>query len=914
MKRYLEAFGRWTVRFSGAILLATVILCGLAIFASLGLGVDTNMANMLPPSNLVARSYTNIVDEFSTSSVLVVVVQGPDRATVVQAAEEFASKLKTDKDTASLVSSVQLKLDRDFVLRWGLLLQDEEELLDTEQVLASTRLLPLMAATNDLMESKLADDSDEEVEGAKGEYSSFGIMARYGLFIKALNETVQNQDIETGAELLSDIWLLGEEYLVDPTDTILAMTVRPVFSLGDRASLSSLSSGAAKIGSTIAATMPGVTFSFTGDIENEAAEERAIGADMVYPSILAIVLICVLFAFSFSRWRSMVFALIALVAGIVLDLGFAALTIRNLNMITSSFGVLLVGLGIDFGIHIASRYDDEAVGGLAPEAAMGRVFSSVGAPILVGGVTTAIAFYSLLLSRTLAFRQFGLVAGTGMICALASSFIVLPALIAWFPGKGGYNSLVNKSNKNTLRSIRTSRPFLLIGKVSSYVQKHPHPVLIIAAILVILSAFFIPLNSFEYDLRRIGPQGTPAQEAENLVAESFGLSTWQNLVMVSSLEEVRHLHKQFEEVPLVRRVESIADYVPSNEEQTRRLAIIRRMSGADRLQDGRSWENSMTEALVHEIQRLEWNMVELGDLAAISLGEDSLPVRKRDAMIREVRGAEIGSPGAEVFQKLISSIMAMPPELASTLLGNLDREFALALEHKVRTLSSVTRAVRIDDVPLDVRTDLVSPEGEQFLVVIQGDTLLDDEDDIKRLAKGLSEIHPETTGTLSLGVELSREILVESRRAAVIVAILVCIVLLVGIRSVRLVVVAVTAFGAALMWTFGLHPLLGKFNIVNALSLPLIMGVGIDYCVHVISALSAENPQPEIQRTVKAITLSALTTIIGFGSLALVGSFEGIAALGRTLSTGIMFCYLAAILVVPALMHYRVHIKQEEAK
>ncbi|MFH2114859.1 MAG: hypothetical protein ABIJ86_10165, partial [Spirochaetota bacterium] len=288
MKRFLEDFGQWTVRNSGPILIVTVILCALAILAALGLGVDTNMANLLPPTNLVARSYTGIVDEFSTSSVLVVVVQGPDRGTVIGAAEEFARRLKTGSRTAGLVSSVQLKLDRDFALRWGLLLQDEDELLDTESLLGSTRLVPLLVATNDLIEEKLYDGSDDEVEGAKGEYASLGTMARFGLFAAGLDEALGTKDVQAATASLADIWLLGEEYFIDPAGTVLAMTVRPVFSLGDRTSLSALSSGAAALGSEIAGSMPGVSFSFTGDVENEAAEERAIGADMVYPSLLAI--------------------------------------------------------------------------------------------------------------------------------------------------------------------------------------------------------------------------------------------------------------------------------------------------------------------------------------------------------------------------------------------------------------------------------------------------------------------------------------------------------------------------------------------------------------------------------------------------------------------------------------------------
>jgi predicted RND superfamily exporter protein len=115
-------------------------------------------------------------------------------------------------------------------------------------------------------------------------------------------------------------------------------------------------------------------------------------------------------------------------------------------------------------------------------------------------------------------------------------------------------------------------------------------------------------------------------------------------------------------------------------------------------------------------------------------------------------------------------------------------------------------------------------------------------------------------------------------------------------------------FAAGIVWTFGLYPAVGQFNIVNALSIPLILGIGIDYAVHFLSAIrsgrAAAGPAVDLEsalaRTGKAVFLSALTTMIGFGSLAFAGRFKGIADLGATLLIGIGCCLVAAVLVLPA--------------
>lgn len=97
----------------------------------------------------------------------------------------------------------------------------------------------------------------------------------------------------------------------------------------------------------------------------------------------------------------------------------------------------------------------------------------------------------------------------------------------------------------------------------------------------------------------------------------------------------------------------------------------------------------------------------------------------------------------------------------------------------------------------------------------------------------------------------------------------------------------------------GLHPLLGwKTNLNNIAVIPLIIGMGIDYGIHVVHRHMVEKEIGAVfQYTGKAIVLSALTTMIGFGSLGLVGSFAGVASVGAILFLGISACFVAALLV-----------------
>lgn len=886
-----ERLGRGTIRHARAILFATAIILVLSAIAITRIGVDTDIAKMLPSDNPVAKSYTEITDEFETTSTLIALVEGPDRETLIRTAEALSSTFKTDGRTSALVRSVQYRFDRAFAERWGLLMQKSEDLADTERIFASTRLLPLLRTTNDIIEEKLADGDDEEVEGAEGEDDSYAMMSQFALFAEGLERAVSMEggDVRGQAEGLADAWLFGEEYLLDPEGKSLLMVIRPSFDIGDRAKLTALSNAATEFAKEVTAKDARLSVSYTGDVQNEADEERAIGSDTFYPSLIAFGLIVILFFFSFNRRRTILFALAALAAGIVIDLAFAALTVRNLNMVTSSFGALLVGLGIDFGIHIVSRFDEETHKGEPPEEAMGKIFAKAGVPIAIGGLTTALAFYSLMLTKTLAFRQFGLIAGTGVVITLATAFIVLPALLGAFPGK------------ERQKRRRQAFSFIVPTKVALFSRKHRVAIFSAVAMLTALSFFGIPRNGFDYDMRNIGPQDTQAKRTEDAVARRFGISTWQHLAQATSVEEARALAEAFKDAPFVRRVESVADYIPSPFEQEERLKILARLETKSDRAAGATWTEDDVTAFSDEVQRLEWNMIELGDLAAASLGERSLPVRKRNAMIREILGTETGQAGAEVFARLRDRIAKLDPSEAARRLTQIDDAFATALDRKFGALARPGRMVGISDLPESARLELINPDGDRFLVIIQGSAGLSGQENFVRFADGLAAVDPRATGTLSLGLALGREILNESRTAAIIVLALIFALVAVGYRSIKPTIVTFLAFAAAIAWMFGLYPLFGKFNIVNALALPLIIGMGIDYCVHVASALSEEGDTVvALRKTGKAVTLSALTTLIGFGSLALVGKFKGIADLGVTLSIGIFFCYLVAIVVIPA--------------
>ena len=126
-------------------------------------------------------------------------------------------------------------------------------------------------------------------------------------------------------------------------------------------------------------------------------------------------------------------------------LGFAGLVFQRLNVLTCIFSCVLIGLGIDFAIHIINRYFAQDKVNLPVPQRLQFTFKESGMGILIGGITTAVAFFGIGISDFRGFSELGIVTGIGILICLLGMFFLLPALLVYFSDgkklpKNGYNS------------------------------------------------------------------------------------------------------------------------------------------------------------------------------------------------------------------------------------------------------------------------------------------------------------------------------------------------------------------------------------------------------------------------------------------------------------------------------------------
>jgi len=92
-----------------------------------------------------------------------------------------------------------------------------------------------------------------------------------------------------------------------------------------------------------------------------------------------------------------------------------------------------------------------------------------------------------------------------------------------------------------------------------------------------------------------------------------------------------------------------------------------------------------------------------------------------------------------------------------------------------------------------------------------------------------------------------------------------------------------------------------SFNYVNLVAVPVVIGIGIDNGVHLVHRWQEEqNMERALAGVGRAVLMSSLTTMIGFGNIAFY-NMPGMASMGVVLFSGVATCLLATLLVLPAL-------------
>jgi uncharacterized protein len=902
----MGALARFVTKFSTIIPFVGIGLAVLCVFAALNIEQKTDLEDMLPQNNPKIEMYKELNELFSGGSMVMITIEGSDKARMIAGAEAFAREVRMNSTVMKNVRAITLKADRNYIKKWGLLLQDAEDLEKTGELFEKVNLLPFITTINNSFEETYTgDEAEEEINTRKQENEAVGTLNQMETFFTLLREYLEypgttEEDMQDQGKHLAETFLFGDEYGFNYNNTMLMFTISPNFNVIEIEKIVEMMKEIKAIRQKVQKNFPDLAIHYTGDIAIQGDEQEAMSFDMGAPALVALVIILFLFIFSFKQIRSVIFVIITLIFGIIFSFGFLGITLGEVNMLTAMMSVLLIGLGVDYGIQVISNFNTYRSDGYTPEEALKNTYLKAGMGITLAALTTAIGFFVLAATGSKAFAQFGVVMGIGIIMCLIAMMFILPSLLLLF----------GKTRDFTVSRLPKIN-FQFLARLGKLTFKYRWVTLIAGIIItagLFYSAYFY--NEYEYDLMKLEPQDMPSIVQYKRVMEKFDINPFASMYIADSIEEARELTEKLEKQKLVAEVSSISQIVPDKDELDERIDVIQELHNINNRYTSFFYFDAELEEFITQIDRLEDNIIEIGQLSVAGLGEDNKIVKKRNEMIREILGAEVGEPGREVFQALISLIRS-DPVLYGERLTMLDMAFAPAIDQLIDEMTSIKPPVTQEDIVADLpesyKNNFFDKSGEKNLIMIYPrQDIFSDYARMERFNNSLEKISPEITGTSQISTEWISEFSEATPKAALFIFAAVLIFLLLTFRSIKYTLFASVPLVVGMIWMLGFYPIFGlKLNMVNVIVIPLIIGMGIDFGIHIAHRYKTEGDIETTYRyTGKGVFLSALTTMIGFGSLGLVGSFPAISSLGSILFFGITACLMTTLLILPALLSF----------
>ncbi len=880
MRRSLLAwYARYVVRHPLWILSIAGVLTLASLAVSLQLEMRTSREDLSDSFHVAEAAFDRYVEEFGSANTLIVIVEPRDPETIPGAdeARAFVETLAGFLEARpEFFRDVFYRIDVDAMRRWGLYYVELETLRQAEKLAADALEVRGLDDANRLLARRiregLADGTTSPAASLEGVAAALRWQADFltdpETALDLLDESALPSSGVTGSSPISpDGYLVSGDrrrfyLLAQPSSNSSAVDfVRPLIAAA-RQSIAQAE-----------AAHPTLRAGLTGMPALIDEEMAAIRRDSVLTTIVAAFGVMLLSLWAFRRARLAPLVLLALGMGVIWCAGFITLTIGYLSLITSSFAVILIGLGIDYGVHLVSQYEIECAAKRSVQEALGNAIRITGPGLLTGAGTTALAFFTLTLMEFRGFAQLGLVAGAGVILCLLSMLTVLPALLA-LEGK-------RRSHSETPRA--STGPGL-----SRILLRFPRTVLVAGLALTLFLALAARNVRYNENLGDLLPAGAESLRLQDALRESSELSPDFGVILAANLDELRRLQEAQPDEETIGRRESILDYLP--EQAGQKQAILERLrpaleaalsSAVEPVPPGRRDEGlALLETALSRVEE-----------TAFAAGQVELVVEAGDALdaVRTSRRTLRSAPD-ELRQRWDHG----EDRLLQRLRGWREELVQMASEAPPEAL----------DLPEGILQRLVGRSGS-YLLYLYPEHNISDPAALAGFVQACRAVHAQVTGPAVLLYDHAGQISRGFRQALLLGAVLALAVLLIDFRRPGPALLAALPTGLGLVWMLGWMGLTGlEFNLANLIAAPLVLGIGLDNGVHMIHRFLREGREGMtvvLQHTGRAIVISSLTTMIGFGSLALA-SHRGMASLGAILFFGVGSCLATSTLLRPCLL------------
>lgn len=628
----------------------------------------------------------------------------------------------------------------------------------------------------------------------------------------------------------------------------------------------------------VAKLYPDVSLRLTGLPVMFKQENEALLDNFALVTLLGFVGILAVFIIGFERVGLPSLSGIPLVMGATWTFGVITVVNGGLTLFSLTFPVLLFGIGIDFAIHLMSGYSEQRREGLEPEEALNVAFDKIGAGLLTGALTTAMAFLVMMTSAFYGYKDMGFTAGVGVLTALLAMLTVLPAIMVMWDQR-------QQARGEMLPDV----PFPFLEPLGRILVRNRY--LVLAAFLVVSLTFgyFAAESRLDQNYLNIIPKDIPAARAQARILEVYGTSNEIVTFFADDLEQAERIRAAAEATPSIAEVMSPSALVPEHQadKEPAITAIGARLAELPPPQapSPHTYDADEVAQLRRHLASIKVSALQLSMLSATLYDDD---VRQAAGELRDV----------------INRVDARTSVASAGRLSYLDRLLAQEIHgtfERFQRMSGNT-SLTPEQLPQGLRTQLQGADG-RWLVVVRAAGDIWDREFRDPFMQDLGSISSDYVGAISAWHRGLVLLVAELPKVFGLTALVVFGLVWIDLRSLRATALAMVPLVLGLIWTVGTMAVLDlPFNMLSIIAIPLLVGIGIDNGVHIYHRVRKEHDIPlALARSGKPVLLTSMTTAIGFGSL-MLSVHPGIHDLGMVTAIGIASCLCVSLLLLPALV------------
>ncbi|MGL1893695.1 MAG: MMPL family transporter [Spirochaetaceae bacterium] len=885
MKINLGRFAVWITENRVKVLLMSLLLTIIMILGASRLTMEMSFFSILPDHTKQFKDLKKIMDDFPFASNMTVVVDAKNikdpivaKELLVKTVDEITTELNKNKD---YISSVLGKVDQDLVKNHGLMLTKPKNINRISDLYRDGGVVSFITNMNNDFEEEYSGNEDNLKEDEQAVSAQFKNLENILILIEESlkGNVVGDQNID---ETLSD-YLYGEEYLFNKDTSQAAIYVLPSFRIED---LNILVPGVNYVENLVKeiAEKNGLTADLTGLCTVSRDEMTTSSNGFVVSLFIAIILILTVLIVVL-KMKSVPFIIgIPLITGIIWTVGVTGFTVGRLNIVTAMYMIALIGLGVDYAIHIITNYVIEKESGKNYKEAIEITYNETCRGVITGALTTAVAFLALLISNTTMLKELGLIAGIGIICELLATLVLIPLLLS-FREKRGSKKIVLKTK------IKAS----IASGIGLFVTKYNKKIIVITLIFVALISINIKDIGILTNLMEMEAKGLRSIELQDEMVEEFEMAPDGLMIISDSITDTKELSNKLKKLSSVKSVESIADYLPTDSEFLERTKLLNNFK---KILSLRTIPNVDMALLLDELYRLEANLMELSEMSYMG------NMMKMTNALNEVTGFDDNNEKfkVSVFDRLFKIIE--DENYVQDSLNNFQIVFDKMLVNKLITMSNTDKVV-LNMLPENIQKSFISSDGKDYLISITPISNPWHEEFREIYKQQVQSVTDRATGMILASDELTNMTKIDGVKTSTLALIIVFILLLIDFKSFKLALMTISPLILSFISLFAVMAIFKiDFDFINFIAIPLLIGIGIDDAIHISHRYLLEgvgSMDKVIKHAGSAVLLTSITTVIGFASF-IPSPMVGLSKSGIVFACAIIFAFIYSILFFPSLL------------